>query len=930
MNLQDISGWSPLHYAARKGKIPSGIMQFVGLARHDAHARDGTYPVHWAAKHSNEFLSMLLQQGARVDVQDAAKRTPLHWAALAKNSLAIASLLGRASPAVRDFQGSTPLHLAATTGNCKCIELLLNGSDLEAKGQNSRTPIMLAAVNGHLAAVEFLQERKASIKAKDVEGRTALHLAVSRGHDKLVDRLLVQRGEGGGGGGTVEWRQQVAEGAVGKAEKIPEDVDGKHDQTSKGTVGKGDQATDAMHDGTPEATDNEFLQATDNLGRTPLHIAALYGHESTVKLLLTRKANRRAKDSAGKSALYLALSEGHQEVARILLLKADLDFKSKNEEGQTLLHSVVSDGPSIVHALLPLVSDVQAKGSDEQLVARRKVVALMLLDGGVDVNQKDNKGRTAFHLATLNGHEAMVPLLLSRGANLDAIDNGSKTALHLAVDAGNEHLTRLLLERGASHEIANSSGDTPLLSAVKNAVGVSLVRCLINHGANTKAKDTDGRTPVHHAIRIGNMEILQLVLRGADLNAQDNLQNSALHLASKRSREEAVGLLLQNGASIDVRNAKGRTALHLAAKRWNSNIVRALLDHASCTTDDGAKHEGFCALQDNAGNTALHLACKSHGSWEDITKMLIDSGSPLDIENNDGAIPMSFLLERTRVGLAEVMLEKGVSMTKALNLASATGIESMVTAILSKDASIISTTDKDGNTALHHSLLGGQHGFTDLLIHKKAPVDVQNNDGLTPLHIACQDGCPGCVRALLNVGARPNITDKAGRTPLSKLLAEGRKNSTDSRVVRSVELLLQFKADVSIMDEHGWVFEQIVQSYEWWDELQELSKKPSSFSQSVPSSTALPPTAWSTTDKHPDIQVGNNGLDSVYPTPSYAPALGRANHPFPPQPPQTSTSDASRNGGESFNAATYFEISVVKTDDERYVTFDPARNGGKV
>src|SRR5256886_8323206 len=59
----------------------------------------------------------------------------------------------------------------------------------------------------------------------------------------------------------------------------------------------------------------------------------------------------------------------------------------------------------------------------------------------LDVNAKDNMGKTTLHYAAWKGHDAVVRLLLEHKAK----DNNGWTALHWAAENGQEAVVRLLL-----------------------------------------------------------------------------------------------------------------------------------------------------------------------------------------------------------------------------------------------------------------------------------------------------------------------------------------------------------------------------------------------------------------------------------------------------------------------------------------------------
>jgi len=61
----------------------------------------------------------------------------------------------------------------------------------------------------------------------------------------------------------------------------------------------------------------------DNYGRTPLSLAAWYGHEEAVKLLLAKAdVDSNSKDNYGRTPLSWAAEKEHEEVVKLLLAKA--------------------------------------------------------------------------------------------------------------------------------------------------------------------------------------------------------------------------------------------------------------------------------------------------------------------------------------------------------------------------------------------------------------------------------------------------------------------------------------------------------------------------------------------------------------------------------------------------------------------------------
>lgn len=73
------------------------------------------------------------------------------------------------------------------------------------------------------------------------------------------------------------------------------------------------------------------VEAKDVNGCSPLHVAADGGHAGAVKLLLARGANIEAIDSTGWAALQMAAEKGHTGVADVLLDQGGADIEANNE-----------------------------------------------------------------------------------------------------------------------------------------------------------------------------------------------------------------------------------------------------------------------------------------------------------------------------------------------------------------------------------------------------------------------------------------------------------------------------------------------------------------------------------------------------------------------------------------------------------------------
>ncbi len=206
----------------------------------------------------------------------------------------------------------------------------------------------------------------------------------------------------------------------------------------------------------------------------------------------------------------------------------------------------------------------------------------ILLDLGMDVNTRDDRGRTALHCATAFNHVLIVELLLTRGANTAAQAAWVPPPLCLAAQKGYMDIAGFLLLEGADVNIRDlSMGNTPLYHAAY--FGQAVMICfLLDHGAEIRVTNARGYTPLHAAAMKGHKwAVDELLARGADPNAcafSDGL--TPLMLAAGLGCKDVAELLLANGANIHLRDNAGKTALRWAVDTRGSEAVVELLAQA--------------------------------------------------------------------------------------------------------------------------------------------------------------------------------------------------------------------------------------------------------------------------------------------------------------------------------------------------------------
>ncbi|MEM7175886.1 MAG: ankyrin repeat domain-containing protein [Chlamydiota bacterium] len=162
------------------------------------------------------------------------------------------------------------------------------------------------------------------------------------------------------------------------------------------------------------------VNAKDQFGYTPLHLAALKNHKEVTEILIREDANVNAKNNYGETPLHIAALKNHKEVAQILLREGD--DVNKNIYGYTPLHlATINNHKEITEILIREGANVNAKNNDgntplhDAAWRNYKEVARILINAGADKNVKNNFNQTPLDVAKRKGHKEIVGLLKPKG-----------------------------------------------------------------------------------------------------------------------------------------------------------------------------------------------------------------------------------------------------------------------------------------------------------------------------------------------------------------------------------------------------------------------------------------------------------------------------------------------------------------------------------
>ncbi|XP_026311774.1 ankyrin repeat domain-containing protein 62 isoform X2 [Piliocolobus tephrosceles] len=199
-----------------------------------------------------------------------------------------------------------------------------------------------------------------------------------------------------------------------------------------------------------------------------------------------------------------------------------------------------------------------------------------ILLGLNDVNDRDNKNRTALHLACAHGHPGVVADLVARKCQLNLTDSENRTALIKAVQCQEEVCASILLEHGADPNVRDTYGNTALHYAVDNG-NVSMAGKLLAYGADIEAKSQGECTSLLLAINRKKEQMVTFLLKKKpDLTAVDNFRRTAVILAACNGLTGVVFQLLQHNVDVCCQDISGWTAEDYAVA-YNFQAIRRLI-----------------------------------------------------------------------------------------------------------------------------------------------------------------------------------------------------------------------------------------------------------------------------------------------------------------------------------------------------------------
>lgn len=779
-----------------------------------------------------EIATRLLARGADVEARDGGGKTPLMVAAeLGRLALAVRLLDRGATVDATTPEGTTALMLSAWRGQTEMVTLLADqGADLDRADAAARTALTAALVEGHDEVEGVLQSRGAAQGAD----RAALLRAAGRGDLEGVRGLLAEgvvrtvRDEQGSTplmlAAARGWRQTVeallgADGGVDLANASGDTALMLAAAAGRETVVEALFAADAE------------IDLRNNRGRTALLQAAAAGKGRVVDLLAGHGADP-ALAADGTTPLVEASRHGPVEAVRALL-EAGADVDQRAGFGTSALMAAILSGQEGIVELLE--AEGATAGGDEgrlfRCVRMGDEQGLRALDlAKVDLEGRDERGRTALLEAADRGQAAVVDLLLAAGASPEVRALDGATALRLAAASGSRPALARLVEATERDEKTDTaallaaaerglaaaagllvektdaridglgSGRVPLVVAAVRG-HLEVVATLLDLGADRDRRAANGLTALAGALLHGHREVADL-LRGRGGQAVAG-EVELLVAASDGDLVTLRRLLAELGdAALDARDEQGRTALMRACEKRRLRVVEMLLEHAG-----GGSAERLIGAADVQGRTPLVWAAV--GGERQIASLLLRHGAAVGARSTRGR---TALIEACRYGWPEVVEELLEAMdddgrrsaVNAPDNAGGTPLgEAFLMAFPERQRDYLRIVDllerygaelgRDEEELLDAARRCDPERLLKLV--ERVEVDAPRRKGKTALMLAVEVDCAEGAQILIDAGAEVDQRGPFGATPLILAARAGKLDG--------LRLLLAEHAGCDLRDNRG-------------------------------------------------------------------------------------------------------------------------------
>ena len=666
-----------------------------------------------------------------INAADEDGNTVLHIAAkIDDEELVTYFIFKGADPELKNFEGDTPLHVAIKNHSMRAAKALSAVSSTLF----SRDSEGVTALDRGLLADESYYDLFITTKAgelRDVEGQSIVHYFVRTKNLKGIRQCIIK-------GIPISVKDDNKKTPLDVAFENLDDEESVEIAAELIMGGADEVATDFAYFQDAMLARNVNSRFDD--GQTPLHLAAIYGHNAIAKYLLENNADTTVQDSSGATPLHEAVRYGNVEIAKALL-NSGANVNARDNLGKTPV-------------MLILPKDKTAE------------IYKLLIAHRADLTQKDMFGDTVLHTASmLNVGASTFGILIDGGADVDARNKEGVTPLAIAVQKNDLETVRLLTAAGADIHTQDTNGNSPLSIAL---AGTSEMLEAVVNETNAGFTDSNGNTPLHLALICDAplSKIQYIISLMKDVNTRNKDGNSALFLSILKNRQKVGELLLAKNADIFSTNTNNNSPLRLALK-YGGSVQDWLITSKTIKQQDGT------------GNTVLHYAAE--WQYKDAINGLVMKGADISAKNANGETPLFSAVKTNNPAIIQTVVDCGADIKARDNLGSTamhTAVRWDAPASIDKLLALginVNAQNTAGKSPLAEAVVAGKFEIAKKLLASGADPNTSDSNGVTVLMDAIRGCSKDSVQLLLSYGANPNVQEVNGRNAYHEAAFMGEK-----------------------------------------------------------------------------------------------------------------------------------------------------------